>query len=109
MDKIDAQALRPSNSRDLLADLSKLRYRVAFVRRTLTPHREVYQAMARWDFHLISKSDSAAHFTLLQDSLERAIEAVENARELLIASIATVTLVVARRRRWIYIRPPECH
>ncbi len=97
VDKIDAQALRPSNARDLLADLAKLRYRVAFVRRTLTPHREVYSAMARRDFHLIAKSDSAAHFTLLQDRLERAIEAVENARELLIGSFDIFTTQTALR------------
>ncbi len=86
VDKIDAHALRPRHSRDLLTELTKLRQRVAFVRRILTPHREVYAAMARPDFQVIANSTSAPHFRILADRLDRAIEAVENARELLVGS-----------------------
>ena len=62
VDKIDAHALRPRHSRDLLLELAKLRQRVAFVRRVLTPHREVYAAMARPDFLVVANSTSSAHF-----------------------------------------------
>jgi Mg2+ and Co2+ transporter CorA len=86
VDRMDSRALRPSHQRDLLVDLSKLRHRVAFVRRTLTPHREIYAAMSRPDFQMIANSHSAGHFAILHDRLERAIEAAENARELLIGS-----------------------
>jgi Mg2+ and Co2+ transporter CorA len=40
VDRIDAHALRPRHDRDLLAEMAALRQRVAFVRRTLTPHWE---------------------------------------------------------------------
>jgi Mg2+ and Co2+ transporter CorA len=86
VDKIDAHALRPQHSRDLLAELAKVRQRVAFVRRILTPHREVYAAMSRPDFQVVASSTSSAHFRNLADRLDRAIEAVENARELLVGS-----------------------
>ncbi len=91
VDKIDAHALRPRHTRDLLSELARLRQRVAFVRRMLTPHREVYAAMARPDFLSVTVSDSAAHFRVLADRLERAIEAVENARELLVGSFDMFT------------------
>jgi Mg2+ and Co2+ transporter CorA len=91
VDRIDAHALRPRHSRDLLAELAKVRQRVSFVRRILTPHREVYAAMARPDFQVIANSSSAAHFHILADRLDRAIEAVENARELLVGSFDIFT------------------
>lgn len=91
VDKIDAHALRPRHSRDLLAELAKVRQRVAFVRRVLTPHREVYAAMSRPDFQVIANSSSSPHFHNLADRLDRAIEAMENARELLVGSFDIFT------------------
>jgi len=86
VDKIDAHALRPRHTRDLLTELARLRQRVGFIRRVLTPHREVYAAMSRPDFLAVANSASTAHFRILADRLTRAIEAVENARELLVGS-----------------------
>jgi len=91
VDKIDAHALRPRHSRDLLAELAKLRQSVAYIRRILTPHREVYAAMARPDFLVIANSSSSPHFHNLAERLDRAIEAVENARELLVGSFDIFT------------------
>jgi len=91
VDRIDAHALRPRHSRDLLAELAKLRQSVAYIRRILTPHREVYAAMARPDFLVIANSSSSPHFRNLADRLDRAIEAVENARELLVGSFDIFT------------------
>ena len=92
VDKIDAHALRPRHTRDLLSEMSKLRQRVAFVRRVLTPHREVYAAMARPDFQAtVSSEESDSLFVLLDERLERAIDAVENARDLLLGSFDMFT------------------
>jgi len=91
VDKIDAHALRPRHSRDLLGELAKVRQSVAYVRRILTPHREVYAAMARPDFLVIANSSSSPHFRNLADRLDRAIEAMENARELLVGSFDIFT------------------
>lgn len=97
VDRLDALALRPKHGRDVLTELAKLRQRVAFIRRTLTPHREVYAALSRPDFQAIAASESAAHYGLLNDRLERAIEAVENARDLLVGSFDMFTTQTALR------------
>ena len=97
VDKIDAHALRPRHSRDLLSELARLRQRVSVVRRILTPHREVYAAMARPDFQRVANSTSAAHFRALADRLDRAIEAVENSRELLVGSFDMFTTQMTLR------------
>ena len=97
VDRLDTLAMRPHHGRDVLTELAKLRQRVAFIRRTLTPHREVYAALARPDFQAIAGSDSAAHYGLLNDRLERAVEAVENARDLLVGSFDMFTTQTALR------------
>jgi Mg2+ and Co2+ transporter CorA len=91
VDRLDANALRPRHKTDLLIELARLRQRVGHVRRTLTPHREVYAALVRPDFHLLAGSGSVSHFEVLNERLERAIESVENARELLIGSFDIFT------------------
>ena len=96
VDAIDAHALRPRHTRDLLGDMAKLRQQVAFVRRTLTPHREVYAGLLRLD-NQNTGSDEAFSFQLLIERLDRAIEAVENARELLIGSFDIFTTQVTMR------------
>ena len=97
IDSIDAHALRPRHTRDLLSELAKLRQKVAFVRRILTPHREVYAAMARPDFQIVANSDAALHFRYLAERLDRAIEATENAREVLVGSFDMFTTQLTLR------------
>ena len=86
IDRLDDRALREKEPEDVLRDLIGMRHRIGTVRRTLTPHREVFAALARPDFEVVASSESAAHFRALIDRLERAISAVENVRELLIGS-----------------------
>ncbi len=86
VDRLDERALLDDDPDKVLRDLLELRRRVGSIRRTLTPHREVFAALARPDFTVIASSQSAAHFRAIADRLERAISAVENARELLIGS-----------------------
>jgi magnesium transporter len=83
---LDDRALRWADRVDLLNDLVRLRHRIGRIRRTLAPQREVFAALARPSFEILAASDSAAHLRTLQDRLERAIGAVENARELLLGS-----------------------
>lgn len=91
VDRIDAHALRPYHTRDLLTDLSRLRHEVAYVRRRLTPHREVYGALLRPDTRVTSSTGTHGAMVGLHDRLERAIEAAENARELLVGSFEIFT------------------
>jgi magnesium transporter len=86
VDLLDERALEEDDRNTVLREMLALRRRIGSVRRTLTPHREVFAALARPDFEVIASSESAAHFRAISDRLERAISAVENARELLIGS-----------------------
>ena len=86
VDRIDERALRARSKEDPLVEMVTIRRRISQVRRALTPHREVFASLARPDFQLLSKSGLATHFRDLNERLERAIDAVENARDLLIGS-----------------------
>ncbi len=96
VDHIDAHALRPYHTRDLLGEMQKLRQRVAYVRRALTPHREVYAGLMRIE-PLATAGETTGHFRLLTERLDRAIDAVENARELLIGSFDIFTTQMTMR------------
>ncbi len=97
VDKLDAEALRTDDPDRLLRHLVTLRRRISRVRRAITPHREVFAALASPDFDPLAKSESAAHFRSLEDRLERAIEAVENSRELLLGSFDLFMTRTAQR------------
>ncbi len=91
VDRLDELALEPYRDHDLFNDLIVLRRRVGQVRMALTPHREVYAALTRPDFAPLTGIDPAHHFLALNERLERAIESVENARELLVGSFEIFT------------------
>lgn len=84
VEKLDDAALR--TERDLVDRLVAMRRRIAHVRRMLTPHREVYSELRRPDFlPQLDERESRA----LNDAgqrLERALDAIANAREMLIGT-----------------------
>ena len=85
IDALDELALRsPTPASQVLAELVRMRRRVAMVRRTLTPHREAFAPLARPDFEL--HEELGQPWPGLNDRLERAIEGAENARETLLGS-----------------------
>jgi Mg2+ and Co2+ transporter CorA len=85
-DRLDQRALDPRSQRDLLADLVALRRRISTVRRTLVSHREVFAVLTRPELSGIADPDDTTHFRALADRLERAIDAAETARELVVGS-----------------------
>jgi magnesium transporter len=84
IDLLDETAMRGPGETGFLDDVLKLRRRIAVVRRTLAPHREAYSQLARPDFELDERLGKP--LPGLNDRLERAIDAAENARELLVGS-----------------------
>jgi Mg2+ and Co2+ transporter CorA len=84
IDELDEVALRGPDNDAFLVDVLRLRRRVAFLRRTIAPHREALAPLARTDLAL---GEVLGHpQPQLADRLERVIDAVENARELLVGS-----------------------
>ena len=95
IDRLDELALRGHERDQFLIEVLRLRRQVAVLRRTLAPHREAFAPLARPDFEL--DEHFGKPWPRLNDRLERAIDAVENARELLVGSIDVFLSEAAQR------------
>lgn len=84
VDALDERALVARERDAILPDLVALRRRIAILRRALAPQREAFAALVRPDFEL--QREVGSPWPGLADRFERAIDAVENARELLLGS-----------------------
>ena len=82
IDEYDQRALRARRDDMLVAELVALRGKVAVIRRALNPQREVFYALERPGL-VLGNADPAA-LALVADRFRQAVEAVENARELLV-------------------------
>jgi Mg2+ and Co2+ transporter CorA len=85
-DLIDEQALDPSLDRNLLTDLVHLRRRITALRRLVAPHREVVAALSRPDLTAFADTRAGPHFQAVSERLERAVDGVETARQLVIGT-----------------------
>lgn len=101
VDRLEVQMLTQSILRERLPELAVLRRAASRLRRLLTPHRAVYSAMARPDFRPVDDQEEGAdahtHYRALNERFERALEAVENARELVIGSFELFATRTAQR------------
>ena len=84
IDDLDDAALRGEG--ELLERLVHLRGRIARARRILNPHRDVYAELARPDFLAERFADGSEELNDLLSRLQRAADAIGNAREMLIGS-----------------------
>lgn len=71
-----------------LAELGRLRRWASRLRRMLAPHRNVFAALSRPDFRPDAPRDATRHFEVLDARFERAMDMVENARELVLGSFS---------------------
>lgn len=84
IDALDELAVGPDADDGFLARVLTLRRRIARLRRVLAPNREALLPLERPDFEL--RSDLGPVWPGIIQRLERAIDGVENARELLVGS-----------------------
>jgi Mg2+ and Co2+ transporter CorA len=84
IDVLDERALRRRPHDDLLVDIVGVRRRVGLIRRTLAPHRIAFAALGRPDMEL--HEELGRPWPGLTDRLERALDSVENLRDLLLGS-----------------------
>jgi Mg2+ and Co2+ transporter CorA len=84
VERLDDAALR--SDRDLLARLVAMRRRIARVRRLVGSHRELFAELQRPDFMPGIESAEAALLASVAARLDRALEAVGRAREMLIGT-----------------------
>lgn len=84
IDALDELAIRARADGSFLTAVVTLRRRIARLRRALAPNREALLPLERPDFDL--RADLGATWPGINQRLERAIDGVENARELLVGS-----------------------
>jgi magnesium transporter len=84
IDALDELAVRSRGDESFLATVLTLRRRIARLRRVLAPNREALLPLERPDFEL--RTDLGPVWPGIVQRLERAIDGVENARELLVGS-----------------------
>ena len=84
IDALDHAALRAIESEQFLPNVVAIRRQIAVVRRALTPNREALGPLVRPDFEVHEDVVRAWPGTL--ERLERAIDAIEKSRELLVGS-----------------------
>jgi magnesium transporter len=94
IDALDEIAIRASEAQTFLQEVVRLRRRVAVLRRALAPHRWAFAPLARPDFEL---EDLGKPWPGIVDQLDRTIDAVENARELLIGAFDVYMATSAQR------------
>jgi magnesium transporter len=84
IDHLDERALRHRGDSDILGQVVRMRRRIGLIRRTLAPHRVAFAALARPDMAL--HEELGEPWPGLSDRLDRALDAVENLRELLLGT-----------------------
>lgn len=84
IDRLDDRALRSRPHDDVLARIVALRRRIGTIRRTLTPHRLAFAALARPEMEL--REELGRPWPGLNDRLDRAIDTIENLRDLLLGT-----------------------
>jgi magnesium transporter len=84
IDRLDERALRHGSDADILGQIVRMRRRIGLIRRTLAPHRVAFAALARPDMAL--HEELGEPWPGLTDRLDRALDAVENLRELLLGT-----------------------
>jgi magnesium transporter len=84
IDVLDERALRSRPNQETLSDIVALRRRIGLIRRTLSPHRVAFAALARPEMEL--HEELGRPWPGLTDRLDRALESVENLRDLLLGT-----------------------
>ena len=97
VDRLEVTLLASSVHRECLPELAQLRRGASRLRRMLAPHRQVFGALARPDFRPSEDGVTDRHFRALEQRFERAMDAVENTRELVVGSFELFTTRSAER------------
>ena len=98
LDRLDEALLGGSGRRSLLAGVVATRRRVSELRHLLAVQRPVFYGLSRPDFAQVVESDAAAHYRSLERRYERAVDAVDHARELVNGSFDLLRPAPRRRR-----------
>ena len=97
VDRLEVALLGNPRHRECLPELASLRRSASRLRLLLAPHRAVFGAMARPDFRPDADARAERHFRALEQRFERAVDATENARDLLVGTFELYSTRSAER------------
>ncbi len=92
LDRLDVRSMTGRvQEESLLRELVAARVRLGRLRRLLEPHRELYALLARSEFEVLSGSQSTSDFERMTDLLERTLQSMDSAREMIVGSFDIYT------------------
>lgn len=97
VDRLEVGILASRRNQECLPELAELRRGASRLRRMLASHRNLFSALARPDFRPDADGDANAHFIALDERFAQAMDAVENARDLVVGSFELFTTRTAQR------------
>jgi magnesium transporter len=96
-EKLLAEDVEKEGEESLLAELVAARRRITRLRRVLAPHRDPFAILAQPDSNAFTPAESAATYQRLYERLEKAIDSLDNAREMLVGSFEILMTQTAQR------------
>lgn len=97
LDKLEVDILQKRINTQHLPQLRRLRKSVSVLRRMLSSHRDLFDALVRPDFQPDWDEKVQKQFRALERRYERAVDAVENARDLVIGSYELLSTRLSQR------------
>ena len=98
VDRLDAQALRGDQRKELLEDLVRARRRISRLRRLLADHRSVFASLSSPEVtKFVDDADTAALVKSVSNRFDGALGAVEESREALLGSFDVFMSRTAQR------------
>lgn len=98
VDSWDDQAMSPLPKAPILPALRGLRQKIAALRRVLVPHREVFTALQRPDIaSVFGLAEQDQIFASLTNQMERAIDSIDNSRDLVLGSFEMYSAQAAQK------------
>ncbi|BCT92596.1 hypothetical protein LYSHEL_16200 [Lysobacter helvus] len=97
VDRLEVEILEPTLRYTHLPSLRRLRRAVSILRRQLSAHREVFDTFSRPDFQPDQDDKVEKQFRSVSLRYERAVDAVENARDLVVGSYELLSTRLSQR------------
>jgi magnesium transporter len=97
LDRLEVEILEPKLRHTHLPALRRLRRAISILRRLLSAHRDVFDTFSRPDFQPDQDEKIEAQFRSVSKRYERAVDAVENARDLVVGSYELLSTRLSQR------------
>jgi magnesium/cobalt transport protein CorA len=97
VDEVEIAVLGRRQNSAFLKKMVSARQEISELRRLLKPHRDVIYGLARPDFIATERPEAKPHFTALTAHFERAEDALESARDLVVGSFDLFSTRAAQR------------